>query len=301
VFVGQATGTVIGLVVAWPPIRSRYRIAVDRVVLRQMLAFSLPLVPASIGVIVSTYADRLIVSRLLGLDDVATLGVAARIGGTVGIVMGGLQLGLVPLIYASHRDPDVPRDLAALFRVVVALTTVIVLGLGLLAPEIISILATSAYEASAPLVAPLAVSTVLPALVVFAPGLTIAGRTGAFAAIALGAAACDVILNLTLVPSFGLAGAVMGTVIGMTVLFGASMVASQRIYPVPYRWRLMAAAVGVAAGLLVVSALIPAELPSLAIRIGLLTVGVAAILALGVVRPRELLTILRTGRPEVSG
>lgn len=59
VVAGQLTGSTAGLLAAFAMSRGVYRLRFDRDKARTMLAFSVPLVPSSIGVLLNGYGDRL--------------------------------------------------------------------------------------------------------------------------------------------------------------------------------------------------------------------------------------------------
>ena len=73
----QGLATAIGAGVGFILARPSFDLIVDRKKLREMLAFSLPLVPSSLGVVVALYVDRLAIGQLMSLADVGVYGVAA--------------------------------------------------------------------------------------------------------------------------------------------------------------------------------------------------------------------------------
>jgi O-antigen/teichoic acid export membrane protein len=114
---------------------------------------------------------------------------------------------------------------------------------------------------------------------IFAPGLGIAKRTGWIAAINIGGAAGNVILNYVLVPHLGIRGAALSTLLGNIAIFGANMIASQRLYPVPHDWRRLGLAVVTGVGLFVLGEAVPlAGITGVAFRLCLL--GIAGVVCL---------------------
>ena len=209
--------------------------------LRVMLRFSLPLVPAGLAMFAATYLHRWALGALGTLEDVGLFGVAARIGGAVTLMLIGVQTAITPLVYSHHRDPGTPATLARLAEGFWCLALLACAAMALFASDLVGLIAGPAYGASAPLVAWLAVAALLGQMYVFAPGIPIAQRTGWQLAITLAAALVGLLLNLLLVPMAGARGAALASAASALLFLGAWVVAGQRLYPLPLRWRALCA------------------------------------------------------------
>jgi len=203
--------------------------------LRRLLAFSGPLVFASVGAIAAQMIDRIMIVELLGLEALAPYAVAGRIALMVSLLLVGFQNALTPLIYAGLKNPDTPVQVARLFRWFVAISLVGIAGLVAVDQWIVALIAPAAYGAAADLTPLLVVATVLVAAQTFFPGLSIAEKTTLIAAINLSAAALNLALNLVLIPRFGLPGAAMATLISAFMALGVTFVFSQRYWAQPIR------------------------------------------------------------------
>lgn len=287
---GSAAGVVATLALGW---RS-YGLRFDRRKCREMLAFSLPLVPSSVGVIACIHIDRVVLKELAGLGDVGIYGVAYRFASVVALVLAGFQTSLVPLVLARHREPSTPSDLARVLRHFVAFVVLAYLGLSLLGRELVAFLTTPEYHAASELL-PFLIATIAVAnMSMFAPGLVIAKRTGLIAGLNLGMAALNLALSLTLVPMLGRMGAALATLASVLAGFVGLLAASQRHYPIPYEWgRVLPVVVG-ATALVVVGQLLDRHLydpavvvsvPIVATKLGVATLGgLTALVALVDVR-----------------
>jgi O-antigen/teichoic acid export membrane protein len=67
-----------------------------------------------------------------------------------------------------------------------------------------------------------------------------------------GAALLNVVLNLALIPSYGMMGAAIATLAAYALMFVGMTLNAQRVYPVPYQWRRVVTVLGAAATLTVV-------------------------------------------------
>jgi O-antigen/teichoic acid export membrane protein len=295
ILAGQIVGAVAGIVLAVRFARRRYRRLVDREKLREMLRFSVPLVPSSVAVFVTLYVDRVAIKQLMTLADVGVFGVAYRVASLVSLLLLGIQSALTPIIFSSYREPGTPAQLARIFRTFSALALLFCLALGLFAREILIVFVAPAYAGGAAVVPLLAPAILLLAMYIFAPGLDLARKTGVIAALNVAAAGLNVVLNFTLVPRYGIRGAALATLVSAGTLFTLYMCLSQRLYFVPHRWgRLALATAGVAVIGMAGTEVQAAPWLSLTIR-GTLLVGAALLLiALGLVERAELLRSWRS-------
>ena len=257
--------------------------------LRAMLRYALPLVPAGVAVFAATYLHRWVLGALGTLDDVGLFGVAARLGGAVTLVLIGVQTAITPLVYAHHRERGTPAALARLAEGFWCLALLACGAMALFARELLALLAGPAYAGAAPLLAWLAVAALLGQMYVFAPGIPIAQRTGWQLAITLAAASAGVLLSLLLVPLAGARGAALASVGSALLFLGGWVVAGQRLYPLPLRWRALGACTLAALPLGAAGPAFDAAFAGLlagALKLALLG-GVAAIcVASGLLRPR---------------
>lgn len=254
-------------------LRGTLALVLHRADLAEMLRFSLPLVPAGIAVFASFYVNRLMLNALATLDDVGQFGIASRLAGMVTLVLVGIQGALTPLIYAHHHEPQTPARLARLFEGFVAVALVACLAIGLFGRELIATFATADYASAAPLLIWLAPAALLAQMYIFAPGIAIAKKTTWQLLITLASAVVGAVLNWVLIPIAGPAGAAMATLAAAVLFFGAWLVASQKLYPMPLR----GAALAVATALF---ALVALAVPALDAALGAGPVAWAAKLVL---------------------
>jgi O-antigen/teichoic acid export membrane protein len=65
------------------------------------------------------------------------------------------------------------------------------------------------------------------------------------------AAVVNIGLNFVLIPPYGMMGAAVSTLVAYLVMFFGMAIRANQVFPVPYQWRRIAIAVGVAVGLTV--------------------------------------------------
>ena len=280
---GQLAGATAGGAVALWLARRNYGLCFDRAKLRTMLAFSVPLVPASVGVFLNSYADRLAIKASRTLADVGVYGVGLRLSLVVGLVLLGFQGSVTPLVLSHYREPGTPAALARVFRIFSLLALVLFVAISVFAHEALELLTAPAYHSAEHLVPPLTAGAFLAGMYIFAPGLTIARRTRPMAAISVAGGLANVAMAFTLVPVIGVEGAAIAFLVTSAASFAALMTLSQREYHVPHDWRRLGPAAATAVAAAVAGAAMPdhgIQPAAVLVKLGLLGTALATICTL---------------------
>ena len=217
-------------------LRSSYGRLFDTRLLKKMLLFSAPLVPAGFLVFLNLYVNRLALNHFMSLEEVGVFGIASRIAGIAALLIIGIRAALTPLIYENHRRPETPGEIATLFGWFLAFAFPACLFLSVFAREAILVLAKPAYAEAASLVIYLAPAMLMSQMYIFAPGIVITKKTHWQFWLTLASATVSVVANLALVPLAGVTGAAIATLARALVFFFGWVRISQRLYPVPYAW-----------------------------------------------------------------
>jgi O-antigen/teichoic acid export membrane protein len=273
---------------------------------RQLLRYSIPLVPSGVGVFLNLYADRLVIKHLESVADVGIYGVGYRVATIVLLLLVGFQGAATPLILAGKDDPTTPRDIARIMRIFWALALSSFVALSLLATPIIRILAASPYQSASSVVPFLVIASLFSGMYFFAPGLVIAKKTVAMAKLTAFSGFANLLLAIVLVPPLGIVGAGISTAVTSLLWFGLLMRQSQRYYRVPHRWRPLLAAltivvvfVGIALALLPSARAGALDPGVLTIRVLLVGLGVVVSIGLSLNKrdlgqvPGRLVTLVR--------
>ena len=93
VLIGLLSGAAIGVAFAMISLRDVIGLGVDASKLSRMLRFSLPLMPAGIALLLSTYASRFILKDLLTLADVGLFTWASQLANIAPLLLLGVQAG----------------------------------------------------------------------------------------------------------------------------------------------------------------------------------------------------------------
>ena len=228
--------------------RRRLRLGVDRGLLRRMLRFGLPTMPAELTLYSLNFIDRILLVRLAGLAEAGLYALAIKFANGMQVLSRGFQLAFPPLAYSIADDDDARRAYSLVFTWFAAVCAFGVVGLWLLSRTLVDVLAAPEYADAHAAVGPLATGVALYAL--YLALVVILGRTGRtefnFPATAAGTVT-NVVLNLVLIPPLGILGAALALIASYVVVLALMYVFTQRLFPVPYEWGRLALLVAIAA------------------------------------------------------
>jgi O-antigen/teichoic acid export membrane protein len=309
---GSGAAFVLGLAFVH---RRRLSLWIDRALLRRLLRFGLPTMPAELSLYLLNFVDRIIIVRALGLAEAGLYSLAVKFAQAVNVLVRGFQLAWPPLAYSIRDDGEARRAYAAVVTWFVAGCAFVVIGMWLLSRWIVRALAAPEFFDSFQAIGLISTAVTLYAL--YMVMVVILGRTGRtefnFPA-TIAALVTNVALNLALVPPFGIAGAGAALVVSYLVVVALMYGFTQRLFPVPYEWGRLARVVLVSVALVASGeALLPTDgIAGLLGRAALWATYPLALLASGFFtpaerhwlgrlhRPAELLRALRAPSPDAA-
>jgi O-antigen/teichoic acid export membrane protein len=231
-----ATGAafVLGLIFAQ---RRRLSLRFDRGLLRRMLRFGLPTMPAEASLYLLNFVDRIIIVRSAGLAEAGLYSLAVKFAQAINVLVRGFQLAWPPLAYSIRDDGEARRAYATIVTLFVAGCAFVVTGMWLFSRWIVRALAAPEFFGSYKAIGLISTAVTLYALYLVL--VVILGRTGRtefnFPA-TLAALVTNVVLNLILVPPLGIVGAALALVASYVVVLALMYGFTQRLFPVPYQW-----------------------------------------------------------------
>jgi O-antigen/teichoic acid export membrane protein len=233
-------------------IAQRHRLALvpDFAVLRRLTRFGLPTMPAELSLYSLNFIDRLLLVRLAGLGDAGLYSLSIKFAQSVNVLVKGFQLAWPPLAYSIRDDDEARRAYAVIVTWFVTVCTFFVVGIWLLAPWIVRVLAAPEFFESYKTIGLISTGVMLYALYLVL--VVVLGRTGRteynFPATGAGTIA-NIGLNLVLIPPLGPVGAGLALVASYAVVLVLMYVFTQRLFRVPYEWLRLGQVVLIAAAL----------------------------------------------------
>jgi O-antigen/teichoic acid export membrane protein len=259
---------------------------------REMLGFGLPYIPAGLAGIAIQVIDRPIVKAL---TNDATLGVYQanyRLGVLMMLVVGMFDYAWRPFFLTHARDSDAPKLFSKVFTYLVALLMLVFVTGSFFVEDIVRIRMFGGYFINpnyweglsiVPIVLMAYVFT--GAYVNFVVGVYLEKKTK-YLPYATGAGALvNVVVNLILIPKYGITGAAIATLLSYVVMAIGIYFPSQRLYHVDYEWGRLIRVVLAACVIVVVVlqlGLQPATAVGIAVKLGATALFVLLVVVLKV-------------------
>lgn len=263
VVAGNFTGTLIVYAALLVYRHEQLGLTLDRPLLRQMNRFGIPLVPSMLALWLLNFGDRFFILKLADQSDVGVYSIGARIASAMVLLLAAFRAGWLAFAYSIEDDDRARRAYSFVLTYLLFVASWAALALALLSPWLVRWLTTPAFFDA---------SEVVPLLVFGAVALggfnvvsIVLGRRKRtqFNWVATGSgAAVSVVLNLVLIPPYGIVGAGIANLSAFTVMFLVITWWSQRVFWVPYQWRRVVTVVGVAVGLTVLGKAVDVPLPA---------------------------------------
>jgi O-antigen/teichoic acid export membrane protein len=217
--------------------RRRLSLRFDPGLLRRLLRFGLPTMPAEASLYLLNFVDRIIIVRYAGLAEAGLYSLAVKFAQAINVIVRGFQLAWPPLAYSIRDDDEARGVYATVVTLFVTGCAFVVTGMWLLSRWIVRALAAPEFFGSYKAIGLISTAVTLYALYLVL--VVILGRTGRteFNFPATGAAlVANIALNLILVPPLGIVGAALALVASYMVVLALMYVFTQRLFPVPYEW-----------------------------------------------------------------
>jgi O-antigen/teichoic acid export membrane protein len=217
---------------------------------RPMLIFGLPTMPAELSLYALNVIDRVALARLAGLAEAGLYSLAVKFSQVVTVVVRAFNLAWPPLAYSIREDEDARRTYSLVVTYYLLVSFTIVLALSLEARWVARLLAAPEFFESYKAVPLVATGVTLYALyLVLSVAVGRAGRTGYNFPVTAVALACNIALNLLLIPAHGIVGAGIALVASYLVMVALMYLVTRRVFPLGIEWLRILRIVGFAGGL----------------------------------------------------
>ena len=229
---GAAIIDVIGIVIFWEQFSKGF----NAEKLKEMLKFSLPLVPSGLLMLGGQQIPKLILSKYGSLEDVGIFGLATQIAGFAGITVLGVQTAITPSILANHHIEETPKMLGKLFEKFAIIALIFCAFLSAFANELVVLFSAPSYSGAANFVPYLAFAIVLNSLYIFFPGKIINGKSIAQLLASGGSFLVAVVAGYFLVNFDGIRGAAVSSLLAAITFLSIWCYISQKLYKIPVNW-----------------------------------------------------------------
>lgn len=264
IFVSGFISSALTVALLLPAILAGIRPAFDRGLLREMLRFSLPTVPAGLALMALQVVDRPI---LRALTDDATVGIYQanyRLGIFMMIAVSVYDYAWRPFFFSHAADPEAKRIFSRVMTYLVLGLAWLFLAFVLFVPEVARLEVAGRHFIHPRYWGGLGIVPVVMLGYVFlgvstnlSAGIYIEKKTRYLPFVNAAGALANIGLNYLLIPRFGFAGAAWATLLAYAGMAAVFYAVTRRVYPVGYEWKRLSKIAGAAAGLLLFHALLP--------------------------------------------
>ena len=268
----------------------------------QLLMFGAPLLLFELSSLINGNADRFLINHFLGSAQVGVYSVGYNFAMYVqAMITAPLWMTIFP-IYTKIWETDGPAKtsefLNEFLNYYLALAILVTVGVTMTSRELITLLATDKFAAAASITPFVIISVMLYGTThITAAGFYLAKRTKTIAVLTLGCALVNILINLFLIPTYGILGAAYATVASYFILTVFVTVFSRNLLRV--KWPLGSLAIYLGAAAVSAFMAMHVERPSLFVSLALKSCVITASYAIVVLsldrRLREKVMRLGTG------
>jgi len=238
------TGMIIAQVIVFlvvtvccaPRFFKRITFRVDIQIIKQMLGFALPLIPAAAAMAAIHTSDRIFIQQMMGNDAVGIYSIGYKFGMLVSfLITGPFLLIWEPKSFEIAQEKSNAEKYGEIFTFLVIAASFVAVLLTGMSREIIYFMVDDAYSTASQLIPWIAWSYVFFAMaMVVRVGLLVVNKTILSTWIVVLVFLINVAGNLLLIPIYGAKGAAISTLLSFVIYFWVNLICSHRYIPIKF-------------------------------------------------------------------
>ncbi len=241
ILTATAVSFAVGSWQGWRMLPAGVRLGVlDRTVLRESLAYGLPILPHGLASVIFLATDRTLLAAYHGLGAVGIYELAAKLASVVFMIAMGMQKAWLPFFFREDQDAAARgwSRVRVLSFFAVSMVACVSVGVGLLAPELVAIAGPDSYADAAAVVPVLVGGNFVRNYYLVVVAVVMANKSTArwIAAATLPAAGLNVVLNMMWIPEHGAIGAAWGTAVSFGVSVVLAGILGRRARAIPFKY-----------------------------------------------------------------
>ena len=205
--------------------------------LKEMLAYSIPLVPAGLALWIVGLVDRLFLLHYANAAETGLYHIGNSLSSVVTIIVTGFLQAWSPFAFSISETPNAKKTYSSALEIFLIITCLVSIGTGFFSPELLRIVTAEPYYAAYNTVGILCLSNVLLGVYqISGIGLALVKKTTPIFYATLLAAIVNIGLNFLLIPPFQRMGAAWATMLSVLVIPVFLFIVAQKNYFIPYRF-----------------------------------------------------------------
>jgi len=216
ILIGQLSASIILFFYSFIKFKREVKIGIDIPILKKSLKYSLPIIPHNLSVSISTFADRLIINKLLNISSVGIYNIGFQFGNIIYILSTAVNQAFVPWFHDNFKKNNI-QQIRFFYKIIIYGYVLIGSFLSLFSKEICKIILDDRYFEAWTIIPYLSFAFVFNGIYYFySVGLfyNIEGKGTKIIPFLTGTVALlNIVLNFILIPKFQLVGAGMASLI----------------------------------------------------------------------------------------
>lgn len=233
-FISQIISNMLGVLVGFLFIQRVYRkikLVIQMRVLLRLVSYSLPLLISSVGILLFSTIDKILIGKYIGIEELGYYGAASRFSAIVGIFFYVISTVMTPIVYREYTKQDTKNMIATIFSAMMILMAIILIFLYLYAESIMTIVAGSSFLAGGQYIVYLTLSSIFFNSYIFFMGMDIAKNTSLLSKINLSSGLLNLFLAIAMLPTYGVWGIIFAGLLANLTRIVAYIYFSQKYYP----------------------------------------------------------------------
>lgn len=186
----------------------KIKIAIDKIILRDSLKYSLPLLPHDLASWSNGMIDKLFLNDIRSTEDAGLYGAGQQFGGIVGIVATSMNKAYVPWFFEQESKGEYGyRKIEKFAELMVLATSLVALVISLFSKEVLMIMVSEEYRLIWKFIPILCFGNVFHSLYYVFVNVLFLKNTNLVFIVTLVVAFINILLNIILIPILGIFGA----------------------------------------------------------------------------------------------
>ncbi len=244
VFWSLLIASAFAFLICLPEIVRYLRFELDWPLLKQMLRFGVPTIPASFSSMVLQVADKPIMKAMANSETLAVYGINYKLGIPMMMLVTMFEYAWKPFYLTHYEDADAKPLFARVLTYFTLLSSIVFLTMSLFISDIVDLpffgkkfIEPSYWKGLGIIPIILAGYYFNGVFTNFAAGFYIRKKTDYLPLVVGAGAALNIAMNILLIPSTGIWGAAWATFAAYFLNAVLLYYFANRIYPLPYEWK----------------------------------------------------------------
>ena len=206
---------------------------------KRLLIFAIPLIPHYLAQHIMTSADRIMLTNMVSQADTGIYSVVLNVGMVATIIWNAINASLIPHTFENLNERKY-KDINHIVLILISGYAMMCVGVSLIAPEILKILAPEEYYAGVNAIPAIAGTAFLSALYNIYANIEFYYKKTFFIALStIIASLSNILLNILLIPRLSYVGAAYTTLISYIILVFCHYVSYHRCRCIVYNSKII--------------------------------------------------------------